>query len=198
MRAVGRGHELQRQQQLKHRQKKQRAAGGDVASRDRAALLLHGAAILAHVGEFEHMRRAAENIAAEDLRRLRDLFTVEEHAAAAAQVADRPLTGVVAHEHGVDVGHVGKGQRDVRAAGTADQTLPVQQGIDLAVGRHEMAPRLGLCAPVKHGCDAADEHDECDDRQNEMRGLRGVDSYGRHGVRLLSEAPARGAIHIYL
>ena len=33
---------------------------------------------------------------------------------------------------------------------------------------------------------------------NEMRGLRGVDSYGRHGVRLLSEAPARGAIHIYL
>ena len=144
------------------------------------------------------MRRAAEDIAAEDLRRLRDLFTVEEHAAAAAQVADRPLTGVVAHEHGVDVGDVGKGQRNVRAAGTADQTLPVQQGIDLAVGRHEMAPCLGLCAPVEHGCDAADEHDERDDRQNKMRGLRGVDSYGRHGVRLLSEAPARGAIHIYL
>ena len=96
----------------------------------------------------------------------------------------------------MDVGHVGKGQRDVRAAGTADQTLPVQQGIDLAVRRDEMTPGLRLGAAVEHGRDTADEHDERDDRQNEMRGLRGVDSYGRHGVRLLSEAPARGAIHI--
>ena len=186
----------QRQQQLKHRQEKQRAAGGDLPPGNRAALLLHGAALLAHVGEFEHMRRAAENVAAEHLRRLRDLFAVEVHAAAAAQIADGPFAGVVAHEHGVDVGHVGIGQRDVRAAGTTDQTLPVQQGIDLAVRRDEMAPRLRLGTAVEHGCDAADEHDERDDRQNEVRGLRGIGSYGRHGVRLLSKAPARGAVHL--
>ena len=36
----------------------------------------------------------------------------------------------------------------------------ILDAIDLAVGRHEMAPCLGLCAPVEHGCDAADEHDE--------------------------------------
>ena len=196
VRAVGRGHELQRQQQLKHRQEKQRAAGGDLPSGDRAALLLHGAALFAHVGELEHVRRAAENVAAEHLRRLGDLFAVEVHAAAAAQVADGPLTGVVAHEHGVDVGHVGIGQRDVRAAGAADQALPVQQRIDLAVRRDEMAPGLRLGAAVEHGRDTADEHDERDDRQNEVRGLRGIGSYGRHGVRLLSKAPARGAVHL--
>jgi len=142
------------------------------------------------------VRRAAENVAAEHLRRLGDLFAVEVHAAATAQVADGPLAGVVAHEHGVDVGHVGIGQRDVCAAGAADQALPVQQGIDLAVRRDEMAPGLRLGAAVEHGRDTADEHDERDDRQNEVRGLRGIGSYGRHGVRLLSEAPARGAVHL--
>ena len=66
--AVGRGHELQRQQQLKHRQEKQRAAGGDLPSGDRAALLLYGAALLACGGLSNLVDRFARGSVTDYLR----------------------------------------------------------------------------------------------------------------------------------
>ena len=169
-----RHHELQRQEALEEREDEERHARAHIAPGGGAAALKALALGVGDAAEGGGAAGEVDLVAVAHVLPAAGLLAVDEGAALAAQVGQRPVPGPVALQRGVHPRDGGVREHDVRRARPADDALPVVHRVFRAVQVHDIGPGLRLVAPAQHGAHAAEQYPQREQRQYIFRPLHDV------------------------